>query len=134
MAQDFLFGCKISYLAFFQNFTQRQRQKEAFTMSASGLGAQMAQQAVGSHRGHGFAFGHVNFPLPSLNVRVRPLTTRARALTPDRFRRDGNQHGNAEQGSRDRERDRDRGTGSTTARDALMGVVTVSNPTAQATA
>ena len=94
----------------------------------------MAQQAVGSHRGHGFAFGHVNFQLPNHNMRVRPLTTRARALTPERFRRDGNQHGNAEQGSRDRERDRDRGTGSTTARDALMGVVTVSNPTAQATA
>ena len=42
--------------------------------------------------------------------------------------------GNAEQGNRDRECDRDRGTGSTTARDALMGVVTVNNPTAQATA
>ena len=87
-------------------------------MSASGLGAQMAQQAVGSHRGHGFAFGHVNFPIPNPNMRVRPLTTRARALTPDRFRRDGNQHGNAEQGNRDRERDRDRGSGSTTAGDS----------------
>ena len=109
-------------------------QKEENIMSALGLGACASSQPVGSHRGHGFAFGHVNFQLPIHNMRVRPLTTRARALTPDRFRRDGNQHGNAEQGSRDRERDRDRGTGSTTARDALMGVVTVSNPTAQATA
>ena len=31
VAQDFLFGCKISYLAFFQNFNQRQRQKEALS-------------------------------------------------------------------------------------------------------
>ena len=103
-------------------------------MSALGPGSSTPAHAVGSHRGHGFAFGHVNFPLPSHNFRVRQLTTRARALTPDRFRRDGNQHGNAEQGNRDRKRDRVRGSGSTTAQDALMGVVTVGNPTAQATA
>ena len=88
-------------------------------MSALGLGAATTKNALGGHRGHGFAFGHVNFELPSRNVLVRPLGTRE--LTPDHFRRGGNQHGNAEQGNRDRERDRDRGQRSL-AQDAMMGV------------
>lgn len=104
-------------------------------MSALGLGAAATSNAMGGHRGHGFALGQVHFQLPSQNVPVMPLRTGARTLTPERFRKGGIQHGNAEQGKRDGERDRDRGQRSL-AQDAMMGVVsqTVGDPTAQATA
>ena len=104
-------------------------------MSALGLSSASTTNAMGGHRGHGFAFGHVNFQLPSRTAPVRRGRIGARTLTPERFLAVGNQHGNAERGGRERERDRDRGKRST-AQDALMGVVsqTVGDPTAQATA
>ena len=82
----------------------------AFQPSAVGA---MTTAVPATHRGHGFAFGHPQFQLPSSHKPAVGGRTGGRSLTPDRMLSGGirNRHGSAELGSTARERERDRARG-----------------------
>ena len=78
---------------------------------ASAVGTMSSVPAT--HRGHGFAFGHPQFALPSQHKPAVGGRVGARTLTPDRMLSGGirNRHGSAELGSTACERERDRARG-----------------------
>ena len=82
----------------------------AFQPSAVGA---MQSAVPATHRGHGFAFGHPQFALPSSHKPAVGGRVGGRSLTPDRMLSEGirNHHVSAELGSIARERERDRARG-----------------------